>query len=240
MPLEPRWATGWSLRTSLRRLLDTLFPPRCAGCGLRGVELCDRCLATIRPLDAASCPRCGRPSRLGGLCSKCLVYAGPLSGIRTACVYDGVARKAIHGLKYRHRETLALPLAGLVAEEFRRRPLQLDLLIPVPLHPQRLAERGYNQSALLARELGRLLDIPVADRLARRKETRAQAGLRATARRTNVRGAFEFIEGTPLAGSRVGVVDDVCTTGATLEECAVALQEAGCSAIWGVAVARDL
>jgi ComF family protein len=228
------------LRIDFRRLLDTLFPPRCAGCGLRGVELCDRCLSTIRPLDPASCPRCGLPSRLGSLCDRCQGYDGPLSGIRTACIYDSVARKAIHGLKYRHRQTLARPLALILEAELRRRPLHLDLLAPVPLHPRRLAERGYNQSELLARELGEMLRIPVVNCLERRRETRAQAGLRATARRANVRQAFGHVDGVVLFGLRVGVVDDVCTTGATLEECAMALREAGCDAVWGIAVARDL
>lgn len=217
-----------------------LFPPRCAGCGLRGVELCDRCLATIRPVDPGSCPRCGRPSRLGALCAVCQRYDGPLNGIRTACVYEGVARKAIHGLKYRHRQTLAAPLAQLLDSELRRRPLLLDLLAPVPLHPRRYAERGYNQSELLARELGAQFGIPVACCLARRRETRAQAGLNATARRSNVRGAFEFAGSESVAGLRIGIVDDVCTTGATLEDCARALHDAGCAAVWGIAVARDL
>jgi ComF family protein len=228
------------LRIELRLLLDTLFPPRCAGCGLRGVELCDPCLSTVRSLDPASCPRCGRLSRLGSLCGQCQGYDGPLNGIRTACVYDGVARKAIHGLKYRHRETLARPLAQLLEVDLRRRPLRLDLLTPVPLHPRRLAERGYNQSELLARELGGRLGIPVIDCLKREKETRAQAGLKAAARQVNVREAFGLSRSTALDGLRVGVVDDICTTGATLEDCARALRTAGCAAVWGIAVARDL
>ncbi len=224
----------------LRRLLDTLFPPRCAGCGLRGVELCERCLASVRSLDPASCPRCGRPSRLGALCAACCRYDGPMNGIRTACVYEGVARKAIHGLKYRHRQALAGPLARLLEDELRRRPLQLDLLIPVPLHPRRHAQRGYNQSELLARELGARLGIPARSCLARRRETRSQAGLNAATRQSNVREAFEFVGPDTIAGLRVGVVDDVCTTGATLEDCARALKDARCAAVWGIAIARDI
>jgi len=177
---------------------------------------------------------------LGSLCTACQGYDGPLSGIRTACIYDGVARKAIHGLKYRHRQTLARPLAALLEAELRRRPLMLDLLTPVPLHPRRLAERGFNQSELLARDLGERLGIPVAACLERRRETKAQAGLKAASRWSNVREAFRCADEVVLDGRRVGVVDDVCTTGATLEECARALRAAGCSAVWGIAVARDL
>ncbi|MGE5619376.1 MAG: ComF family protein [Sphingomonadaceae bacterium] len=228
------------MRIDLRWLLGLLFPSRCVGCGLRGVDICSRCLSAIRPLDPASCPRCGTPSRLGGLCPACRGYEGPLAGIRAACVYDGVARKAIHSFKYRHRRMLAGPLARLVEEELRRRPLHLDLLVPVPLHPRRLAERGYNQSALLAAHLGERLSVPVAEPLERSRETTAQAGLKAASRRANVRGAFRCAAPIDLSGRRIGIVDDVCTTGATLEECARALREAGCASAWGVVVARDL
>jgi ComF family protein len=151
-----------------------------------------------------------------------------------------VARNAIHSFKYRHRRTLALPLARLVERELQRRPLQLDILVPVPLHPRRLAERGYNQSALLAEELAGLLATPAVELLERRRETAAQAGLRAGARRTNVKDAFHCRDGCDLAGRRVGIVDDVCTTGATLEDCARALRQAGAGPIWGIVVARDL
>ena len=177
---------------------------------------------------------------MGAICPSCRRYEGPLAGIRTACTYEGVARKAIHGLKYRHRQALAGPLADLLETELRRRPLQIDLLTPVPLHPSRLASRGYNQSELLARELGARLGIPTGSCLVRTRETRAQAGLNAGARRSNVRGAFEFTGDTPVYGLRVGIVDDVCTTCSTLEDCARALQRAGCATIWGIAVARDL
>lgn len=228
------------MRIDLGWLLDTLFPPRCAGCGLRGVELCAECLSSIRSLDAASCPRCGRPSKLGGLCGRCKGYDGPLAGIRTACIYDGVARKAIHGLKYRHRRTMARQLAALLESELKRRPLQIDLLVPVPLHPRRLADRGFNQSEELARELGKRVGIQVALCLERRRETKAQAGLKASERWSNVREAFSCVEGCDLAGRRIGIVDDVCTTGATMEECAQALRAAGCASVWGIAVARDL
>lgn len=228
------------MRIDLGWLLGFLFPSRCVGCGLRGVDLCDRCLSTVRPLDPASCPRCARSTRLGGLCPSCARYQGPLAGIRAACVYDGAVRKAIHSFKYRHRRTLAEPLAGLVERDLKRRPLRVDLLTPVALHPRRQSERGYNQSALLAQKLGELLDVPTVICLERTRDTAAQAGLKAAARRANLQGAFRCIESSAIVGRRVGIVDDVCTTGATLEDCARALREAGCASAWGVVVARDL
>lgn len=228
------------MRVDLGRILDILFPSRCVGCGARGMDLCDRCLSTIRTIDPASCPRCARPSRLGGTCEPCRRYHGPLSGIRAASEYQGTLRKAIHSLKYRHRRTLAVPLARLLEQELRRRPLTVDVLVPVPLHPRRLAHRGYNQSELLARQLGERLGIPLANCIERTRETGAQAGLKAVERRANVRGAFQCVDRSAAAGRRVGLVDDVCTTGATLEDCARALAEAGSHSIWGVVVARDL
>lgn len=170
----------------------------------------------------------------------CLRRDGYLTGVRSACVYEGVARKAIHNFKYRHRRTLAEPLALLVDNELQRKPLQLDLLVPVPLHRKRLAERGYNQAALLTERLSERLGIPMLECLTRTRETVSQAKLKAVARRTNVRGIFQCIEGTSLNGKRVGVVDDVCTTGATLEDCARALKEAGSGTVWGIVVARDI
>jgi ComF family protein len=224
----------------LDAILNIVFPSRCASCGVRGVELCERCLAATRPVDPASCPRCGRPSPLGARCPACRRYAGPLAGIRAARVYEGALRKAVHAFKYRHRRALAGPLAHLVAEELRARPLLVELLAPVPLHPYRERERGYNQSDLLARALGEAVGIPVVGCLERARETGVQAELSAVERRDNVRGAFRCADPAAVSGRRVGVVDDVCTTGATLEDCARALREAGSSSTWGIVVARDL
>ncbi len=128
----------------------------------------------------------------------------------------------------------------MVEQELQRRPLQADLLVPVPLHHRRLAERGYNQSALIAKMLGHALGIPVAECLERTRETVAQARLKAAERHGNVRNVFRCADNTLVEGRRVGVVDDVCTTGATLEDCARALKEAGCASAWGIVVARDL
>jgi competence protein ComFC len=238
--LRPLAGFGVSPISMMKPILDVLFPSRCAGCGARGPNLCDRCLAGTRPVDAASCPRCGRPSRLGARCPACRGYDGPLAGIRAARVYEGALRSAVHAFKYRHRRALAGPLARLVIDELRARPLLLDLLVPVPLHPARERERGYNQSELLARELAEALAVPVAGCLERTRETGVQAELGRAERRANVRGAFRCAGAATVAGKRVGIVDDVCTTGATLEECARALREAESSIVWGIVVARDL
>lgn len=217
-----------------------LFPNRCAGCGLRGEELCSRCLASISPLGLDCCPQCAGPSRAGRLCRRCLAGRGQLKGIRAATIFNGVVRQAVLGLKYRHRRGLAQPLASLIAGELLRRPLELDLLVPVPLHPARLKARGYNQAELLARSLGELLGKPVSLCLARSRDTRSQVELKAAGRVANVRGAFEYAGTDPLSGQRIGLVDDVATTGATLMECAGGLVAAGAGPVWGIVVAREL
>ena len=149
-------------------------------------------------------------------------------------------RQAIHQFKYTNFKALAFPLAQLLAENLEAKPLPVDVIVPVPLHPRRLRERGYNQSGLLARELGRLTGLPVVeDSLVRLMNTPAQArAANADARRNNVRGIF-FCKNEGLSGKQVLAIDDVCTTAATLDSCAVALNNAGASSVWGLTLARE-
>jgi ComF family protein len=128
----------------------------------------------------------------------------------------------------------------LLAESLESKPLPAEVIIPVPLHPQRLRERGYNQSGLLARELGRVSGLPVWEgSILRLRNTPAQVkAASADDRRSNVRGAFSCND-EKVRGKRVLVLDDVCTTGATLDSCAVALKAAGASSVWGLVLARE-
>jgi ComF family protein len=163
-----------------------------------------------------------------------------LVAVRAACAYAGPVRQAIHRLKYQRERHLAEPLAILVEDCLAARPLAVDAVVPVPLDPGRQRARGYNQAALLATPLAQHLGRPlVVDALRRVRSTRPQVGLSARARRANVRGAFAAAAGA-VAGARLLVVDDVMTTGATLQACAEALHGAGADAVWGAVVARDL
>jgi ComF family protein len=136
---------------------------------------------------------------------------------------------------------LAEPLGQLLASYLSSNPLPIDTLVPVPLHPKRVRERGYNQSSLMVRELGRLTDLPViGDSLVRLRNTAPQVRITGTEQRQlNVRGAFRG-QDRGFQGRRVLVVDDVCTTGATLDSCALALKEAGAASVWGLTLAREL
>ncbi len=151
-----------------------------------------------------------------------------------------VIRQAVYALKYHNLRALAPTLGALMASHVQQAGVTADVLAPVPLHPHRWRERGYNQAELLAKEMGRQLSLPVASQgLARVKHSQPQA--RATSReerRANVEDAF-LAKGS-FQGQRVFVVDDVCTTGATLESCAAALRQAGSAGVWGVTFAKEL
>jgi len=149
-------------------------------------------------------------------------------------------REAVHRLKYGNLRAVAAPLAGLMGEYLESSPLEAEVLVPVPLHPRRLRERGYNQSALLANELAKLIGLPVDETSLRRVKfvlPQARTGS-VEERRTNVAGVFACTGG--VKGKRVVLIDDVSTSGATLNSCASALKSAGASAVWGLTLAREI
>ena len=225
------------LRTVGRGLLDLLYPPRCPGCGRIGVTLCAECQSAIEPLSAPICVRCGRPAETEGLCTTCERTPSHLDRISATAVFAHPLREAIHELKYNNNRTLAQPLGDRMAAFWQERRFAADLIIPVPLHHSREAERGYNQAALLARVLGSATGVHVTEHVvARRKATRQQALLNAAERRENVKDAF--VCRGDVAGKRIVLVDDVCTTGSTLEACAQALKMAGAESVWAFTLAR--
>jgi len=237
-------------------LLDLVFPPRCVGCGARGVVFCAACHAQAQPPADPLCARCGFPlsaSAHGGAhpsptrCPECASGRTPatLTGLRAAATHEGGVRKAIHALKYDGQRRAAQPLGDLLAVAYQRYAptgMAADMIIPVPLHADRQRARGYNQSTLLAHRLATRLRLPVrADLLVRQRATPPQVGLRWQERRANVAGAFALAgsqAAAQLAGRRILLVDDVATTGSTLDAAAQALLPAGPAAIWALAVTR--
>ncbi|MBI2845853.1 MAG: ComF family protein [Chloroflexi bacterium] len=162
-----------------------------------------------------------------------------LNGLRALGYFDGRLRKAIHALKYSGRRPVAKPLAQLLARYLENNPLPYEVIMPVPLHLKRTRERGYNQAEILAQELGNLTSKKVdVQSLIRHRLTPAQVGLSEEERLTNVRGAFQVL-GEGLQGKAVLLVDDVATTGATLEACAHALRAGGASKVWGFVLAKE-
>jgi ComF family protein len=161
-----------------------------------------------------------------------------IDGIRSVAIFAGSLRKAIHRLKYDYVRDLAVPLGEMVVSFWQETPLPADVIVPVPLHPRRVRERGYNQAALLAEQLAQATGIPMACHvLLRHKYTVSQTKLDAEQRRQNVDGAFTCV-GSEVRGKRVLLMDDVCTTGATLEASSVALKAGGAQSVWALTLAR--
>lgn len=175
------------------------------------------------------------------MCPGCWQRQTQIDGIRSLFSFDEVVRKAIHQLKYQNLKAISSCLAELLADYFRSSSLPGEALVYVPLHPRRLRERGYNQSALLARELSSRIRLPVIeDCLIRVKQARAQVrAVDVEERRRNVTDAF-VCRDERVKGRQIILIDDVCTSGATLESCSAALKNKGAMSVWGLTLARDI
>ncbi|GAA4040088.1 ComF family protein [Sphingomonas rosea] len=227
-------------RWSGRQLLDFALPPRCPGCGEITAEVDLFCTGCWPSLDFLSggCDRCGLALLPGeeDCCTACRSAPRPLDRIRSALAYGDIPRSIAMRLKYGRKIALARTMAGVM-----KRPLaDLSpdaLLVPVPLHRWRLWGRGFNQAALIARALGRPLDV---DLLRRTRATPKLKGMNPAERRKTVAGAFAVRPGVSLKGREIILVDDVLTTAATAEACAKALRKAGAARVELLTFARVL
>ena len=214
-------------------LIDVLLPPSCAGCGRYGSLLCDACRASFRSASPAAVTFVqADPS---------IVVGEALTLALAAFRYEAAVRSALQRLKYGASARLAKPLALAARPAFERLmsvcgPLPI---VPVPVHPDRRRERGYNQAALLANWLGRSVGLPTCELLVRARATTKQHRLDRAGRLRNLKGAFRLAEGArPPPG--VILVDDILTTSATLEACATILRDAGCATVYGFTLAREV
>jgi ComF family protein len=173
-------------------------------------------------------------------CPGCIEGPVTIDGIRAPFLFHGVIRKAIHELKYRNLKAIAPLLAGFLYDYLLENPIPGDVLVPVPIHQKRLRERGYNQSSLIAHELGRKNGLSVIeDCLVRRINTPPQVRTAsAVERRKNIAGAFAC-SNDRLKGKQVILIDDVSTSGATLNACAEALKKVGATSVWGLTIALE-
>lgn len=219
--------------TAIGVALDVLLPPTCAGCGLPGDAVCAGCRSRLVPIESPCCRRCGHPWPLP--VARCPECRGSIDVARQAVGCTDPAPAIVSALKDGRRRSLAPQLAGIMAAGIVRPPPGVSL-VPVPLAPRRESERGFNQAALIARELGRSWDLPVLELLVRVRETPAQRGASVTERSLQVRGAFAMAAVPPPPA--VCLVDDVHTTGATLAACARALRGGGVARVGAVAFAR--
>ncbi len=235
-------------RRAGRLVLDALLPPRCLGCGALVEEpgtLCGRCWQGIVFLAPPCCTACGHPFEYalpdGTLCAACMWRRPAYDRARAVFRYDQASRQLILGFKHGDRTHGAPAFARWLARAGTETLCDAAVIAPVPLHRWRLFRRRYNQSALLAQALGRLTGVHVLpDLLVRRRNTRSQGRLNPPARRRNVRGAFALrpAAAAQVDGRRVLLIDDVLTTGATVEACARALRRGGAAAVDVLTLAR--
>jgi competence protein ComFC len=228
-----------------RKLLNLLFPIECSGCGKEDVWLCHDCLLKLPLGRNTECFFCGKINSQGSTCPACAAnYA--LDGVFVCANYnDHVIGELIKKLKYSFARELGEVMAEIaerllkkLSAESRLGKIKLDKFIvtPIPLHQQRYNWRGFNQSELIARDLSRRLGLAYQDTLIRIKNKTPQAKLDGAERRQNIIGCFSTKEN--LAGKKIILLDDVATTGSTLNEAAGVLKSAGAAKVWGLVIAK--
>lgn len=216
-----------------------IYPSTCAGCSSpldseRSGPFCSACLQTLELVSEPYCPTCGNPYATEGpaphLCGDCLGGVHFFDRARATGFYLGLLREVIHRFKYGGQTFLARPLAKILAASAKELAglHNIDLIVPVPLHSRRLRQRGFNQAALLARHLGSALKISVDyASLKRSRWTEPQTGLTRRQRAANVKGAFDLIRPEKIEAKSILLVDDVFTTGETVNQCVRALKKDG-------------
>ncbi len=224
------------------RVADLFFPKTCIGCARAGEYLCPACAASLPRLLPPLCPHCGLPLAVEP-CPACQGRRLEIDGIYAPFRFEGPARQAVHLLKYHNLKALAPVLARLMAAHFHLHPLPAQAIVPVPIHRARLRQRGYNQAELLARCLGQELGLPLEPGWLERPQA-GQPQARTPSREQrwhNTTGAFRAAgEARLRRAGAVLLVDDVCTTGATMNACAGALKAAGAARVWGLTLAREI
>jgi competence protein ComFC len=220
--------------------LDWLYPPNCGGCDQTGMRWCSECSRNTPEIEQPICPICGNPNFDEQPCRRCLESKPLYTTLRSQTIYKGPIREAIHRLKYRRDVGLGEALSRQMICNLKKLNWSLDIITSVPLGLVRLKERGYNQATLLARPIALCLQVPFSSRvLVRTRETRSQVGLTVTERQENMADAF-WSNSIVINGKNILVVDDVATSGATLNACAKALLDEGASKVYGFSLARAI
>lgn len=225
------------------KIWDWIFPRRCLLCRCwNSGTLCSGCEVSFPWISSASCVTCARPfegAEKDHLCGDCLEKPAPFERLLALGIYRGGLHDLIGRLKYQGEERIALYFGDWLAEKIQKEANPIDLIIPVPLHPKRLRQRGFNQSARLAQRLAKRLKLDWDPLLVKRvRETPSQTGLSAEERGRNLKNAFAVGDEGKLEGERVLLVDDVYTTGATLRSCAKLLKSNGVESLAAAVIAR--
>jgi ComF family protein len=230
--------------TLAETLVPAILPATCGGCGWPGDWFCQRCEVMIEPEPGPGCWRCGRSGQRRRDCVRCReLFPERLILLRSAFVLNGVLRRGIHRFKYlreyRRGDDLGARLAGRTPEMLPS-SFQPDIIVPVPLHPRRRRQRGFNQSEILAGHVGAELDVTLDLCLERIRNTDSQTRLSGPDRERNVAGAFSVrADADYVEGKRVLLIDDVSSTGSTVASAAQALQEANVGEVGALVLARE-
>lgn len=228
--------------------VDCIYPPRCSLCGRYGGDeegICPDCLSQIHYIGKPLCIRCGKPFphefATDHFCGECLTGKRYFSKARAVGLYNGLFRKTLHRFKYQWNHCLATPLGTLMAKrmEYFFSDAAYQCMVPVPLHPRRLRKRGFNQALVLARVLSRTCHIPLdRNNLVRTRWTQSQVGLSERERKDNVRGAFAVSQSARIARKVILLLDDIYTSGSTVDECSKVLIKAGARKVDVLTLAR--
>lgn len=221
---------------------DIIFPLYCLGCGIEGFVICVECAKKLPATGVLCCPVCHAVNNNGSPCETCRMSTKLDQHIAIMPYREqDLIGKVVHVFKYQFVTDIMTVLEPIIKEFCQNHSLYFHnsaMIIPVPLHRRRFAERGFNQAELIAKALSRSLSVPLLSALRRQKQTKQQAKLMKVERETNVSSAFLVSDRIDIEGKEVVIVDDVYTTGSTIQECAAVLRAAGAKRVMGFTVAR--
>ncbi|MCK9445590.1 ComF family protein [bacterium] len=223
----------------LKKIWDLIFPKKCINCQKEGQYLCEDCLSLIEinPFNYCLCEKLERKNK----CENC--KNRNLDRILSATSFKGIAREVIHKLKYSYLEELSIPLALLILNYLQNINCQIDnsfIIIPVPMHPKKKRRRGFNQSEEIAKIISQSTNIPLSTTLIKIKETKPQMELNRIERIENIKDCFAITNKKEIENKTILLLDDVYTTGTTIEECTKVLKENGAKEVWGLTIAREI
>lgn len=232
------------VRADSLSLLDGLYPRRCPGC--RGFSLdgfCELCRSVLPEIRGIACRRCGAPIEEEA-CLHCFGASWAFDTARAPYEHEGPARRAVLMLKYDRWQRASIPLGRAMAEAHKGRwgaPMNyVDAIVPIPIHPKRFRDRGFNQAVLLAREVSDGIGTPIMESAVRIRHTPAQARISAAERWRNLQDAFQVPDRASVEGARLLLIDDVLTSGSTAHHCAEALKGAGAREVSVLTATREL